>query len=60
MPTSEEARNQVAEASVLVSVQADCSVEEALVLMTERARVRNQSLKDIADDVIERRVWFDV
>jgi AmiR/NasT family two-component response regulator len=58
MATWEELSFRVAQAQGMVSVQADCTNLEALVLMKERARLRDQSLKEIADGVVERRIWF--
>jgi hypothetical protein len=49
---------RVAQAQGMVSVQAACTVAEALVMMQERARVQHQSLGDIADGVLERRIRF--
>jgi len=45
MPTWEDLSYRVAKASGMVSVQADCTIEQALDLMKERARFRDQSLK---------------
>jgi len=49
----------VSQASGMVSVQAECSVEEALHLLKERAADSGQLLEDLADDVVERRVRFE-
>ena len=46
---------QVAQASVMVSVQAD----DALILMVERAGKCRSSVEEIAEAVIERRIGFD-
>ena len=42
---------RVAEASGMVSVQADCSCSEAVGMMRERARVEHRSLEEVADAV---------
>jgi len=42
----------------MVSVQADCSLDAALELMADRARVSGDSLDAIADAVLERRLRF--
>jgi len=60
MPTWEDPSYRVGKASGMVSVQADCSVDEALVLMQERAQVSHQTLSEIADDVLARRIRFGV
>ena len=39
-------------------MQAECTPDEALVLMTERAKVSGQRREQIADDVVERRMRF--
>ena len=57
--TEEESSARVSQASGMVSVQADCSVEEALELLKERARIAGQSLEALAEDVVERRVRFE-
>jgi hypothetical protein len=43
----------------MVSVQARCTTDEALVLLNERAADTRQSLKEIALAVIERKMRFD-
>ena len=48
----------VALASGMVSAQAACSLDEAFMLMRERAQVAGQSLYDIANAVVERRIRF--
>jgi len=42
----------------MVSVQADCSLDEALVLMQERASVHGLTLKEVADAVVEHLIRF--
>ncbi len=49
---------KVTQASGMVSVQAGCSVDEALALMRDRATVRGQTLDQIAEGVLDRRIRF--
>jgi len=42
----------------MVSVQAECTLDEALVLMKERALVAGESLLDIAEATVDRRIRF--
>jgi AmiR/NasT family two-component response regulator len=49
---------EVAQAQGMVSVQADCSLEEALELMRDRATVTHQTLDEIADAVLDRSIRF--
>jgi len=58
MPPPEEYGAKVHQASGMVSVQADCSLDAALELMADRARVSGDSLDAIADAVLERRLRF--
>jgi hypothetical protein len=58
MPTPDEYGAKVHQASGMVSVQAACTLEAALELMVERARVSAQSVDDVADAVLERRIRF--
>lgn len=57
MPIMDE-HPRVSQASGMVSVQATCSVAEALALMKERAQVSRLSLLEIADDTIGHRIRF--
>ena len=50
---------RVAQASGMVAVQADCSVEAALTFMEARAAATRRSLEEIAEGVVEGSVWFD-
>jgi hypothetical protein len=43
----------------MVSVQADCTLDEALLLLRARARSSDLSLTDIAGAVIDRDIRFD-
>ena len=58
MATWEEVSYRVTEAQGMVSVQADCTLDEALVLMIERANVQRETLTEIAEAVLERRIRF--
>jgi len=49
---------QVAQAQGMVSAPARCTVSEPLVMMNERAQVQHQTLADIAEGVVERRIRF--
>jgi hypothetical protein len=56
----EELSYRVAGAQGMVSVQADCTLADALVMMIERAHVQHETLTQIAEDVLERRIRFGV
>ena len=49
----------VHQASGMVSVQAECTVDEAFTMLYERALVSGQSVKDIAVAVVERTIRLD-
>ncbi len=59
MPTWAHRSATVIQAAGMVSVQADCTVDEAVELMELRARDTNRTRRDIADDVVARRIRFD-
>jgi len=42
----------------MVSVQADCTIDEAVVLMQDRAATMGQTLDEIAAAVIDRSIRF--
>lgn len=50
--------HHVYQASGMVSVQAACTVYDALTLMKERALVSHRTLEEVAVAVIERRIRF--
>jgi AmiR/NasT family two-component response regulator len=50
--------NWVHQASGMLSVQAHCTVGEALTWLTERAEATGQTLEEIATEVLERRLRF--
>ena len=52
------ADRRIAQASGMVSVQAECTVEEALVRIEECAQSMSQSVRQVADAVVERRLRF--
>jgi hypothetical protein len=49
---------KLALAQGVVSVQADCTFDDALRMMRDRAQIRHQSLSQIADGVVAHRIWF--
>ncbi|MGZ4690801.1 MAG: ANTAR domain-containing protein [Acidimicrobiia bacterium] len=59
MPTWDEPSAQVSRATGVISVQADCSVDEALVLMKAYAQRTGQSLLDVAEATNAHRVRFE-
>ena len=58
MATLEELTYKVAQAQGMISVQASCTVTEALVMMHERAQVQHQTLADIAAGVVDHPFRF--
>ena len=57
-PSPWERMTKLAQAQGRVSVQADCTVAEALVLMQQRAEETRHTLDEIADAVGQHRMWF--
>jgi AmiR/NasT family two-component response regulator len=49
---------KLAQAQGIITVQADCTFDEALRMMLERAQVAHQSLSQIAEGVVAHRIWF--
>jgi len=49
---------RVSQASGMVSVQAKCTIAEALQLLEDRAAVAGQSVSEIAAATVERRITF--
>jgi len=49
----------VYQASGMVSIQAGCTVEEALTKLQARARSTGQTVDEVAVAVVERRTRFD-
>ena len=58
MPTEDELSASVSQAAGMVSVQAECTVAEALVLMKDRAQVTGMQLLDVAAETLEHRIRF--
>ena len=52
MSTFEDPGYYVEQAERIVSLQAECTLDEALVLMMERASVQRMTLTEIADAVL--------
>lgn len=50
--------HQVSQASGMVSVQADCTIDEAMILMQDRAATTGQTLDEIAAAVVDRTIRF--
>ena len=50
--------NRVSQASGMVAVQADCTCDQAVVLMTERATVTHKTVDEIALGVLGREIRF--
>ena len=50
---------RVAQASGMVSVQAHCTPDEAVVLMIERAAETRQTVREVAIAIVERKMRFD-
>jgi AmiR/NasT family two-component response regulator len=53
------ASDRVHQAQGMVSVQAGCSLEAALALMQATARETDNTLDEVADEVISRRLRYD-
>ena len=51
--------DRVHQAQGMVSVQAACSLDEALALMQATAAETAKTLDDVADEVLSRRLRFD-
>jgi hypothetical protein len=50
---------KVAQAQTRVAVQADCTPDDALELMRQRAALTDRSVASIADAVNRHTMWFD-
>ena len=55
----DELSAQVSQATGMVLVQADCSADEALVLLKDYARQSQQTLFAVAAATIEKRIRFE-
>jgi hypothetical protein len=49
---------RVHQAQGMVSVQADCALDEALRRIEQRAKRLGRTLEDTATDVLGHRIWF--
>jgi AmiR/NasT family two-component response regulator len=49
---------RVLQAMGMVSVQAHCSVDDALAMMRDRATVEHRTLTEIAEATLDRSIWF--
>ena len=49
---------EIHQAAGMVSIQSDCELEQAYVLMSDRAAVAHRTLDDIALAVIDRSIRF--
>ncbi len=59
MQKNEESQSDhVAQATGMVSVQADCTVVEAFRMMEERADLIDLTMEEVADSVLDRRLRF--
>ena len=50
---------RVAQAQGMISVQVTCTLDEALLLLSVRARTNQQSVQQVASAVVAREVRFD-
>ena len=53
-----EQTSQVAEAQHMVTEQVDCTIDEALLLLNERATACGLRLEEVAVAVVEKRTRF--
>jgi hypothetical protein len=63
-PTMDErepasSRDTLDRAQAMVSIQADCSLDEALELMMQVARAADESLEQVAVEIVNGNVRFD-
>ena len=58
MATWEELGYRVEQAAGMVSEQADCTMDEAFVMLMEQASVQRQTLTEIVDAVLQGRIRF--
>ena len=52
--------DRVAQASGMVSVQAQCSVDDAFAMIEERAQTIDLTAEEVADSVVDRRFRFSI
>jgi hypothetical protein len=55
---AEDLSSRVIQAAGMVSVQADCTGEEAVALLQRRADAFDRDLEDLAGAVVDRRIRF--
>ena len=58
MAAWEELSFRVSQAQGMVSVQAECSLPEALVMMQDRATVQHQTIVQVADAILNHSIRF--
>jgi AmiR/NasT family two-component response regulator len=49
---------KLAQAQGIVTIQADCTLDDALRKMLDRAQINHQSVSQIADAVVAHQIWF--
>ena len=59
-PINEGQGDCMAQASGMVSVQAECSVDEAFVMIEERAQTIDLTTEEVAESVVDRQFRFAV
>jgi AmiR/NasT family two-component response regulator len=52
--------DRVAQASGMVSVQAECSLDEAFVMIEERAQTIDLTTEEVAKSVVDRQFRFSI
>jgi AmiR/NasT family two-component response regulator len=52
--------DRVAQASGMVSVQAECSLDEAFVMIQERAQTIDLTTEEVAESVVDRQFRFSI
>jgi len=58
MPVWEHRSPKVIQAAGMVSVQADCTLDEAIGFMEDRALIQHQTREQIAEAVVARQIRF--
>ena len=58
MDSSNTHSAQLHQAEGIVSVQADCTTDEAFIKISERAKALGLTLEDTAAEVLSHRIWF--
>ena len=52
--------DRMAQASGMVSVQAECSVDEAFAMIEERAQTIDLTTEEVAESVVDRKFRFSI